>query len=146
MARTSLVISIAFTGFIMLSIARPYKAANVDRTGTIITDLHDGVVHDEVVKGANGLATAEKDGYIGVNGHKGEVNLGGNTRINAADWLVDVQRNRPTAVNLHKGEVTEGGKIRASALKGLANANIDGETVINTNNSRVEKNTNGNHN
>ncbi|KAI3833514.1 hypothetical protein MKW98_024513 [Papaver atlanticum] len=126
MARTSLFISIAFAGIIMLSIAemalgvssynqgvgasdQPHETAKEEQGGTVVTGAHV----------ANGLVTANRDGEDGVDFKNGQVKSNGNTGVNAADGLADVNRKGHTRVDLKNGQVNKGGKNKAKAGNGL---------------------------
>ncbi|KAI3913839.1 hypothetical protein MKW92_051624 [Papaver armeniacum] len=106
MARTSLVFSIAFTGFIMLSIAR----------GTVVVGA----------KVESGLVNANRHGVENVDLRKGQVNSDGQTGVNAAGGLADVNRNGHTTVDSKNGQVNKGGKNNVKAANGLVNQGTGG--------------------
>ncbi|RZC85937.1 hypothetical protein C5167_026607 [Papaver somniferum] len=134
MARTSLVISITFTGFIMLSIAHmasgvsrldkvvtatgPYKTADIERSETIVTNLHDGAVNDQGTTGVNaakGLATANLVGDVGVDLKNDQVKING-SGDSAVGKLAGVERSGHIVVDLKNGQVVdEGGENKVKA-------------------------------
>ncbi|KAI3864772.1 hypothetical protein MKX03_034984 [Papaver bracteatum] len=141
MARTSLLISIAFTGFIMLSIAQMasgvlrfdqvvdasglYETAKVERDGTLVTDLHDGTVHNEGktgVNAANGLASVNDDGEGDVDLKNGQVKTNARpTGASVAGGLADVNKSGDNQVDLNNGQVNREGETKVYAANGLVN-------------------------
>ncbi|KAI3840646.1 hypothetical protein MKX03_004658 [Papaver bracteatum] len=123
---TSLVIIITF---IVLSIAQmalglprvdlvvgasgPYETANVEPAGTLVTDLHDGVVHDQgKINAENGLANANldlKNGQAKINVH------GGN---NAVGRLAGGELSVPKVVDFNNGTIKVGNKVYTLPTKG----------------------------
>ncbi|KAI3927242.1 hypothetical protein MKW92_016233 [Papaver armeniacum] len=148
MARTSLVISIAFTGFIMLSIAQargvprldqvvgasgPYETAKVERDGTLATDLHDGAVHNQGktgVNASNGLANANDDGEGDVDLKNGQVKTNARpTGAKVAGGLADVNRSGDSAR----------GKTKVYAANGLVDVKRGEDKVVDLRKGEVQK-------
>ncbi|RZC91654.1 hypothetical protein C5167_027717 [Papaver somniferum] len=144
MARTSFLISIAFTGFIMLSIAQmalgvskvgqvvdahgPLKAANADRDGTFAANKHG--VKDEgktVLGAAKGSANAYLVGVVGVDSEKGQAKIDGNTGGNVAG-VAGLDRGGYLVVDYEKGQVNEKAKTEVNAANGLVRVNTQGST------------------
>ncbi|XP_026430354.1 uncharacterized protein LOC113326907 [Papaver somniferum] len=119
MARTSMVISIAFTGFIMLSIAQ--MALGVSRVDLVVGAL---------VSGPSETAKVGRDGEISVDLENGQVNTNGHTGVNAAGGLLDANRNGNTGVDLQKGQVNKGGETTVTAANGLVDVKKGKETAV----------------
>ncbi|KAI3864771.1 hypothetical protein MKX03_034983 [Papaver bracteatum] len=166
MARTSLVFSIAFTGFIMMSIAhmasgvsrydkvvsasRTHKTANIERSGNIGTDLHDGAIND---KGKTGvyvdkeLASANLAGVIGVDLKNRQVKIDG-SGDSAVGKLAGVERSGHIVVDLKNGQVVnEGGENKVKDANGElvvkrdgGNTKVSFEVPANKKNASVPEN------
>ncbi|KAI3913838.1 hypothetical protein MKW92_051623 [Papaver armeniacum] len=158
MERTSLVISIAFTGFIMLSIAQargvprldqvvgasgPYETAKVERDGTLATDLHDGAVHNEGktgVNATNGLANANDDGEGDVDLKNGQVKTNARpTGAKVAGGLADVNRSGDNEVDLNNGQVNRGGETKVYAANGLVDVKRGEDKAVDSRKGEVQK-------
>ncbi|KAI3833512.1 hypothetical protein MKW98_024511 [Papaver atlanticum] len=157
MERTSLVINITFTGFIMLSIAQmaisrldqvvdasgPYETAKVERDGTLVADFHDGAVHNEGKTGANaanGLASVNDDGEGGVDLKNGQVKTNARpTGANVAGGLADVNRSGDSEVDLNKGEVNKGGETKVYAANGLVDVKKGEDKTVDLRKGEVQK-------
>ncbi|KAI3913842.1 hypothetical protein MKW92_051627 [Papaver armeniacum] len=143
MARTSLVISIAFTGFIMLSIAQmalgvsrynqvvgasePHETANAERAGTLVAGANV----------SNGLANANRHGEEDVDLNKGQVNSDTQTGGNAAG--ADVSRDGYTRVDLKNGKVKKGGENKVEAANGLVDVKKGGGAGVDLKKGEVHR-------
>ncbi|KAI3833510.1 hypothetical protein MKW98_024509 [Papaver atlanticum] len=166
MARTSLVFSIAFTGFIMLSIAHmasgvsrinkvvtasvPLKTENIERSETLAANLHDGTVNDQGTTGVNaakGLASANLDGVVGVDLKNRQVKIDG-SGDSAVGKLAGVERSGHIVVDLKNGQVVnEGGENKVKAANGElvvkrdgGNTGVSFEVPANKKNASVPEN------
>ncbi|KAI3961880.1 hypothetical protein MKW98_022085 [Papaver atlanticum] len=104
MARTSLIFSFAFTGFIMLSLSQ--IALGVSRSGQLLPKPAETVV----VTAPGGLATAEKTGNTDTQAPDGGIKRGGVIGLTAANGLVQMKDRGAQGANLQKGEVYHGSK------------------------------------
>ncbi|RZC91652.1 hypothetical protein C5167_027719 [Papaver somniferum] len=159
MARTSLVISIAFTGFIMLSIAQmasgvlrldqvvgasgQHETAKVERYGTFETDLPSEAVHNEGktgVNAANGLANANDDGEGDVDLKNRQVKTNARpSGANVAGGLADVNRSGDNEVDLNNVQVNRGGETKVYAAYGLVDVNRGEDKAVELRKSEVQK-------
>ncbi|KAI3905962.1 hypothetical protein MKW92_045591 [Papaver armeniacum] len=142
MARTSVIFSLAFTGFIMLSISRK----NLGKGGNTELNLPDGEVKrggTEDLTAVNGLTHVNKGGGVGVNLKKGEVVQGPEyENVEIADGAASVKRSHEVAVDLRKGQVTTDAKVEVD-IPGVANVGIGALIGVNLKNGKVTKDMSG---
>ncbi|KAI3854580.1 hypothetical protein MKW92_023977 [Papaver armeniacum] len=104
MAKTSLIVGFAFTGFIMLSMFQ--TALGVSKVGQLLPQPAEAVV----VTAPGGLATAEKTGNTDAQTPAGGIKRGGVIGATAAKGLVQLKDRGVQGANLQKGEVYHSSK------------------------------------
>ncbi|KAI3927241.1 hypothetical protein MKW92_016232 [Papaver armeniacum] len=136
MARRSLVISsIAFTAFIMLSIAQ--MALGVSRLDQVVAESGPSETEQAGVNAAHGLVDVQKTRYTPVDLDKGEATRGGKDSVSALNGLVKENNAGALVVNANKGRVENHGHTGVNIANGLADVNDDGLRVVDLQNGKV---------
>ncbi|KAI3864770.1 hypothetical protein MKX03_034982 [Papaver bracteatum] len=136
MARTSLVISsMAFTAFIMLSIAQ--MASGVSRLDQVVAASGPYDTERAGVNAAHGLVDVQQTRYTPVNLEKGEATRGGKDSVSVLNGLVKENNAGALVVNAKKGRVENHGHTGVNIANGLADVSDDGLRVVDLQNGKV---------